>query len=157
VKTPEAFMKLTFVFILFLSFSAYAQELPKLKKLNGHKVIFQSKNVREVKSRGLFKTRVVASWGVHVFEVADAYFKCSTSRCSYDSAKSRHFFEYCALKQGQMRCAKRLTPETGSAPEHRGYWERNADGEYVRREDAAEEEYPSRSEESWESDGVALF
>ncbi len=150
-------MKLTFVFALFMVVTAHARELPKLKKLNSHKVIFQSKNVREVKSLGLFKTRVVASWGVHVYEVADAYFKCSTSRCSFDSAKSRDFFERCALKQGLMKCEKRLTPDTGSAPERGGYWERNAEGEYVRRVDAGEEEYPSRSDESWESGGVLLF
>lgn len=150
-------MKHIFVLVLFITLNAHARELPKLKKLTGHKVIFQSKDVREVKSRGLFKTRVVAQWGVHVFEVADAYFKCSSTRCSFDSAKSRDFFERCSLKAGQMKCEKRLTPDTGTTPERGGYWERNAEGEYTRRVDSGEEEYPSRSDESWESGGVVLF
>lgn len=150
-------MKLTILFALLIALSAHARELPKLKKLNGHKVIFQSKDVREVKSRGLFKTRLVAQWGVHVFQVADAYFKCSSTLCSFDSSKSRDFFERCALKEGQMKCEKRLTPDSGASPERGGYWERNAEGDYSRRVDSSEEEYPSRSDESWESGGVVLF
>ncbi|MCE3012793.1 MAG: hypothetical protein LW878_06965, partial [Proteobacteria bacterium] len=65
-------MKLLLLLALItLTFHSQARELPALKKIESNKVIFQSKQVREVRSLGLFKTRVVARWGVHVYQVVD--------------------------------------------------------------------------------------
>jgi hypothetical protein len=56
-----------------------------------------------------------------------------------------------------MSCSKRLTPQGAGLYNRGGYWERNADGEYTRRVDQSDEEYPSRNDESWESGGIVLF
>lgn len=150
-------MKLLLLLALItLTFHSQARELPALKKIESNKVIFQSKQVREVRSLGMFKTRVVARWGVHVYQVVDAYFKCSTLRCRFDSYKTRDFYQSCELKNTQMRCQKRISPDGGSAPDSVGYWERHPDGSFERRVDNDYDE-PVRGDDSWETGGVVLF
>jgi hypothetical protein len=146
--------------VIFASFTTYAQTLPRLKKVEGRKVVFQSQDIKEVRSRGLFKTRVVTRWGVHVYESMDAYFKCSTHRCRLAETRTRDFFSSCGhASNGKFRCERRIRPDDhGPGPETPGYWERNAEGDYVRRSDDGLEEYPSRdSGGDWETGGTVLF
>ncbi len=149
-------MKFILFFVLSLSVHAQARQLPQLKKIESNKVVFQSQSVREVRSLGLFKTRVVARWGVHVYQVVDAYFKCSTLRCRFDSYKTRDFYQSCEMKNNQMRCSKRIAPDGSTGPEREGYWERHPDGSFERRVSHDFEE-PVRGDENWETGGIVLF
>ncbi len=149
-------MKSLVFLLLTFAISAEARELPRLKKIESHKVVFQSKSVKEVRSLGLFKTRVVAQWGVHVFQVVDAYFKCSTVRCRFENYRTRDFYQSCQIKNNLMNCQKRMAPNGGSAPESPGYWERHPEGHFERRTGHDYDE-PVRGDESWESGGIVLF
>lgn len=149
-------MKLFILIALIFSLHVEARSLPKLRMIESNKVIFQSQSVREVRSLGLFKTRVVARWGVHVYQVVDAYFKCSTTRCRFESYKTRDFYQKCELKNQQMRCEKRISPDGGSAPDREGYWERHPDGHFERRTSNDYDE-PVRGDDNWETGGIVLF
>lgn len=154
--------KFALLFLLLLSAQAFAVELPRVRTLNGHKVVFQSQEARFVRSLELYKARVVARWGVHVFEVADAYFSCGPRRCRLQETRTRAFFESCRARGEAFRCERRIRP-TSATPEsdyeQPGYWERHADdGDHHRDQSSWEgSDFPERDGSDWETGGIVLF
>lgn len=142
------------------SFLVSAQSLPKMRELNGKKIVFQSQKVKYVKSYNLYKTRIVTKLGTELFQVSDAYFKCSPSRCRLSQTITRGYFRSCKAKKDSFECRGKLEEDSGEVTERTpDYWDSvGEDGEPNRRVDPWDgSEYPERSDDSWETDGVVLF
>ena len=155
-------MKWLVLISLLVASVAQAVDLPRVRSLNGHKVVFQSTEIRFVSSLDMYKARIVAKWGVHVFEVADAYFKCGEVRCRLQETRTRAFYESCKKSGESFKCQKRLRPSSDTPSDdydRPGYWERHADdGEYHRDHSSWEgSEFPERGDNDWETGGIVLF
>lgn len=154
--------KLLLALVLVLSsVLVYGQSLPKVKTLNGKKIVFQSQRVKFVKSYNLYKTRIVTKLGTELFQVSDAYFRCSSNRCRLKQTITRGYFKSCKSVNNSFECRGRLEEDsrevtTVDSPD---YWDSvGEDGEPNRRVDPWDgSEFPERSDDSWDNDGVVLF
>jgi|GEM_PF-6569189 len=155
--------------LLFLSLNLFASEIPKLKKLNNSPVIYQSKVSTFVTSLGLHKVRVASKIKAQLFEVAEAYYKCTPSKCRLKEIKTRAFFRSCDIKASRLSCRKKLSFEEisqsdlGEKPDY-GYEDVDSvknsdiDGSSRRtRSDMESSEFPERHESNWETGDIVLF
>ncbi len=79
-----------------------------------NQVIFQSRDLKYVKSLDLFKGKMIAQWGVHVFEVGVAYYKCQPQKtariniCKFVNYEPKSTFEKCHVLGTKATCQKQL-------------------------------------------------
>lgn len=147
-----------FLALLLVSGLSLAQTTPRVTKLGKNPVVFQGHEVTYVKAHKLYKTRVVAKLKNNTFEVADAYFKCSPSKCTLEKTVTRAFYSQCAPKQNSYACRGNLTagrtyPEGSKSPESRVWPEEEETRQTETYWDGAEAERSG----DWETDGVVLF
>lgn len=106
--------------ISLLSMGAFASELrvQKVKTIGDlkHKVIFQSKDLKRVKGTNVITGKIVARWGVHVYEVATAYYECNKNLvCKFFDYETAATYEKCEVKSAvKVECRSRLAGETYS-------------------------------------------
>jgi hypothetical protein len=75
-----------------------------------HKVIFQSADLRKIKKTNVIKGKLVAQWGLHVFEVVNGFYSCNKERlCKLTDYERVATFEKCTVKnKTRVECRKRL-------------------------------------------------
>lgn len=76
-----------------------------------HKVIFQSTNLKKVRNSKYLEGKIVAQWGLYVFEVASGYYSCNNKNvCSLVDYRSVATFEKCTVtKNKRVRCSRPLS------------------------------------------------
>jgi hypothetical protein len=86
-----------------------------------HKVIFQGKDLRKVKGTNLLKGKIVARWGVHVYEVASAFYTCNTKNyCRFSAYERVATFEKCeVVNKNKVQCRYRIAGDTYSSDDSR--------------------------------------
>lgn len=96
---------------------AFALPVPEKVGSFQHPVIYASTEVRVQKvSRSLSKVlqRLVVQWGLHVFEVGDAVYECTTvADCEYVDFIRRATYESCKVKDDKVTCSKKLSGDDG--------------------------------------------
>lgn len=109
------FMKLLIGLIGLLAVaSTQAAEL-KIQKVKaigdfGHKVVFQSTDVKLVKKSNMVTGKIVAQWGLHVYEVANAYYTCSAKKfCKLSSYETVGMYESCSVKNKKAVCFNKIS------------------------------------------------
>lgn len=82
-----------------------------------HEVIFQGKDLRKVKGTNLLRGKIVARWGVHVYEVATAFYTCSSKNyCRFSDYERVATFEKCeVLSKKKVECRRRIAGDTYSS------------------------------------------
>ncbi len=159
-------MRFTLALLLaILSFSALAQTPPRLTRVAGHKVFFQSETLKFIQSTELYRGRLITRWGTQVFQVHDAYYACGPRRCKLQETKARAFFTSCKLTATGAACRDRIRPAShvseGDDYRSPGYWERWADdGDHHRDIGGwySDSDFPERGHGSdWETGGIVLF
>lgn len=111
------FLTLASVFLLAVTAQASSAswKLQKIKTVGPLKneVIFQSRDLRYVKSLQLYKAKVIAQWGVHVFEVGVGFYDCNSVRsgvryCKLKNYEPKATYERCQVVAAKAYCEKRL-------------------------------------------------
>lgn len=98
----------------FISLNLFAAEVrvQKVKTLGPmkHKVIFQSTDLKKIRGSQLLKGKLVAQWGLHVFEVATGYYACNKNLyCKLTDYDRVDTFEKCVVKKNKkVACRGRL-------------------------------------------------
>lgn len=106
--------------ISLMSFAALASELrvQKVKTIGDlkHKVIFQSRDLKRIKGTNVITGKLVARWGVHVYEVATAYYECNKNLvCKFFDYETVATYQKCEVKSAaKVECRNRLAGETYS-------------------------------------------
>ena len=134
------------------SVQASELRLQKVKTIGdlNHKVIFQSSDVKFVKKSNLVKGKIVAMWGLHVYEVANAFYVCNAKNfCKLTEVETVAMYESCSVKNKKAVCSGKISGEsnisnardfaTSENPDAVGseFGERDSNGEY-------ESEFPVR-------------
>lgn len=134
------------------SVQASELRLQKVKTIGhfNHKVIFQSTDVKHVKKSKIVKGKIVAMWGLHVYEVANAYYGCNQKNfCRLLEVETVAMYESCSVKNKKAVCTGKISGEssvsnsrdfaTSENPDAVGseFGERDLNGEY-------ESEFPVR-------------
>lgn len=121
---------------------AFALPVPERVGVFQHPVIYVSTEVRVQKvSRKVSKVlqRLVVQWGLHVFEVGDAVYECTTvADCEFVDFLRRATYELCEVKDHKVSCSKKISGDNGPGgdstdptihdtfnvePERSGSWE----------------------------------
>lgn len=108
-------MKLLIGLITFVSVaSTQAAELKiqKVKTIGDleHKVLFQSSDVKRVNKSNIVKGKIMAAWGLHVYEVADAFYTCSAKNvCKFSDYQTVAMFESCTVKNKTGICFDKIS------------------------------------------------
>ena len=87
-------------------------KIQKVKTIGvfNHKVLFQSADVKLVKKSNIVTGKIVAQWGVHVYEVADAFYSCSAKNvCKLSSYTTVGMFESCQVKTKKAVCFNKIS------------------------------------------------
>lgn len=85
-----------------------------------NKVIFQSKSVKKVKGTNLVKGKLVAQWGLHVFEVVNGFYSCNKKNiCKLTDYERVATFESCVVKNQKVKCSKKIAGEDGPSNDER--------------------------------------
>lgn len=87
-------------------------KIQKVKTIGdfGHKVVFQSTDVKLVKKSNIVTGKIVAQWGLHVYEVADAYYTCSAKNlCKLSSYSTVGMYESCSVKNKKAVCFNKIS------------------------------------------------
>lgn len=105
--------------ISLLSLNSFAAEyrVQKVKTLGvmKHEVIFQSKDLKKVRGTNVLKGKIVAQWGLHVFEVANGFYACNKNNfCKLTDFETIATFEKCTVKKSKVECRKRLSGEAST-------------------------------------------
>lgn len=109
---------LIFAALLSLSISSFAAEfkVKKVKTLGDmkHSVIFQSKDLKKVKGTNLLKGKLVAQWGLHVYEVVTGFYACSKDlSCKLTTYERIATFEKCTVvSKTKVECRKRISGDS---------------------------------------------
>lgn len=91
------------------------QKVKTIGELN-HKVIFQSTDVKSVGKSNVVKGKIVAAWGVHVYEVANAYYTCNTKNvCKLAEVETVGMYESCTVKNNKAVCSKKISGTTSDS------------------------------------------
>lgn len=108
-------MKLVVALVAMVAMSSvFAADL-KIQKVKtigdlNHKVIFQSKDVKTLKNSNVVYGKVVAAWGVHVYEVANAYYACNDQlACKLSEVKTVAMYESCTVKNKKVVCRNKIS------------------------------------------------
>lgn len=105
---------ISIILISMFAFSAFSAEyrVQKVKVLGPmkHKVIFQSSDLKKVRGTNALKGKLVAQWGLHVFEVVTGFYTCNrNSRCKLTDYERVATFEKCEVKsRKKVECRNRL-------------------------------------------------
>jgi hypothetical protein len=108
-------MKSLFIFaFVVMTTSSFAADysLQKVRTLGPmkHKVIFQSADLRKIKKTNVIKGKLIAQWGLHVYEVVNGFYSCNKDkRCKLTDYERVATFEKCTVKsKTRVECRKRL-------------------------------------------------
>lgn len=112
-------MKYLITLLAFISLSVAASEIKLLKVSHlgvmKNKVIFQSTDLKISKSKNEFKGKIIAKWGVHVFEVVNGTYTCNDKNiCKLKSYETIAMFESCTVKNNKAKCTNKISAETDS-------------------------------------------
>jgi hypothetical protein len=120
-------MKLIFTLLLFITATSGFAATYSIKKVRTlgpmkHKVIFQSADLRKIKKTNVIKGKLVAQWGLHVFEVVNGFYSCNKEKiCRLTDYERVATFEKCLVRnKTRVECRKRLDGTmgtSGSSPE----------------------------------------
>lgn len=108
-------MKLVVALVAMVAMSSVFAADVKIQKVKTigalkHKVIFQSKDVKALKNSNVVYGKVVAAWGVHVFEVANAYYTCNEQlACKLAEVKHVAMYESCTVKNNKAVCRNKIS------------------------------------------------
>lgn len=111
-------MKLLVVLVAIVamsSVSAAEMKIQKVKTIGAlkHKVIFQSSDVKAIKNSNVVYGKVVAAWGLHVYEVVNAYYVCSEQlNCKLSEVKNVAMYESCIVKNNKAVCRKKISGDS---------------------------------------------
>lgn len=107
----QVFLCLSLAFIS-LNISAAEVRVQKVKTLGSmkHKVIFQSTDLKKIRGSKLLKGKIVAQWGLYVFEVATGYYSCDKrDYCKLTDYDTVGTFEKCTVKSNKkVKCSNRI-------------------------------------------------
>lgn len=107
--------------IALLSVSSFGAEyrIQKVKTLGPmkHKVIFQSADLKKIKKTNVLKGKLVAQWGVHVYEVVNGLYACDRNNlCKLTDYERVASYEKCVVKsKTKVECRKRLDGGSSSS------------------------------------------
>lgn len=152
-------MKMIIGMLALLSLTvAQAQDLRlvKVKELGvmKHKVIFQSKDVKQVKNSNVVRGKLVAQWGTQVFEVVTGYYTCNTKNvCKLTDYERVATYEKCVVKNAKVKCSRKLGGDSyesdardvivnGNPDEVTDSFDNNRTGEY-------DTEFPARIQDEF--------
>jgi len=136
---------LSAIIVAGMMFSANASEeltLIKVKELGlmKNKVVFQSKKVKKIKGTNVVKGKLIAQWGLHVFEVVQGHYACNTKNiCRLTDYERVATFESCTIKNQTAKCTKKISGDDSSI---------SSDREITVFPDGALDEYDNSSRES---------
>ncbi|MFP5386214.1 MAG: hypothetical protein ACLGHN_09055 [Bacteriovoracia bacterium] len=105
---------LSVILLSLFALSAFSAEyrVQKVKVLGPmkHKVIFQSTDLKKVRGSNVLKGKLVAQWGLHVFEVVTGFYTCNQrNSCKLTDYERVATFEKCIVKsKKRVECRKRL-------------------------------------------------
>ncbi len=108
-------MKLLIGLIALLAVASTQAAEVKIQKVKtigefGHKVVFQSTDVKLVKKSNMLSGKIVAQWGLHVYEVANAYYTCSAKNvCKLASYETVGMYESCTVKNKKAVCTNKIS------------------------------------------------
>jgi hypothetical protein len=100
------------VLLAVASTQATELKIQKVKTIGdfNHKVLFQSTDVKFVKKSNIVTGKIVAQWGVHVYEVADAFYICSSKKvCKLSSYDTVAMYESCKVKNKKAVCFNKIS------------------------------------------------
>lgn len=113
--------KILFAFLVMaFSFSSFSADyrIQKVKVLGTmkNKVIFQSADLKKIRGQNLLKGKLVAQWGVHVFEVVNGLYSCNKSNyCKLVDYERVATFEKCIVKnKTKVECRKKIVGDSYS-------------------------------------------
>ena len=136
--------------------SAFAADLKiiKVKELGPmkNKVIFQSSDVKAVKNSNVVRGKIVAQWGLHVFEVATGFYTCNTNNvCRLSDYERVATFESCIVKNKKVSCSKKISGDNSVSDSRDVIVHGNPDevtDQYGQR-DSGESEFPVRIQDEF--------
>ena len=92
--------------------SAAEVKLQKVRELGvmKNKVIFQSRDVKFVKKSMIVRGKIVAQWGMHLFEVGNAFYACNQKKyCSLADYERLAMYESCKVSKNKVTCSKKIS------------------------------------------------
>ena len=110
----------TLISVFSLNCLATEYKIQKVKTLGPmkHKVIFQSANLKKLKNTNVLKGKLVAQWGLHVYEVVSGFYSCNRNNsCKLTDYERLATYEKCTVKsETKIECRKRIgsTGHTGN-------------------------------------------
>lgn len=96
------------------SLSAAEVKLQKVRELGvmRNKVIFQSRDVKFVKKSMIVRGKIVAQWGVNVFEVGNAFYACNQKKyCTLADYERLAMYESCKVLKHKVTCSKKISAQ----------------------------------------------
>lgn len=121
-----------------------------------HKVIYTSPKYKVKKSGVHYKAyvKMIAQWGLHVFEVGSAEYDCSASgTCKFNQWISLSFYELCQVKNKQARCAGKIGGGDNNSVANyntKGYFELHEKEFQHETDSRGDYDFPERGNEYWE-------
>jgi hypothetical protein len=110
-----------------VSLPVFANTKWKIQKLNSvgylkNAVIFQSRDLKFVKSKNLYKGKIISQWGLHVFEVSSAFYNCDSKKlnvryCRFIDYEPIATYEKCQITGSKAVCQKQIKAKGGSSQE----------------------------------------
>ena len=104
--------------VLLVSLSSFAAEfkVQKVKTLGAmkHKVIFQSRDLKPVKGTNILKGKIVAQWGLHVYEVVTGLYACNKNlSCKLTDFERIATYQSCkVVESAKVECRKRIAGDS---------------------------------------------
>lgn len=126
-------MKALIVFCFFITIgnlNAAEVSLIKVKELGlmRHKVIYQSPNFTKVKNTNAVTAKLIAQWGVHVFELVNGLYICNTKRiCKLKDYQRIATYESCIVSGSKVKCSKKIGGGNSDASTNDGSISENPD------------------------------
>lgn len=111
-------MKLVVALVAMVAMSSVFAADVKIQKVKTigalkHKVIFQSKDVKAIKNSNVVYGKVVAAWGLYVYEVANAYYTCNEQLvCKLSEVKNVAMYESCTVKNNKAVCKNKISGDS---------------------------------------------
>lgn len=98
--------------------SMFALPTPEKVGVFQHPVIYASSEVaveQVRRSQANVKQKLVVQWGLHVFEIVEALYTCTTvADCEYEDFNRIATYELCEVKRGTVTCTGRLAGNDGT-------------------------------------------
>lgn len=153
-------VKLTSLFVLAYSFSSANMTFQKVTKVGTlqQKVIYASPKYKVKRTNGQVKAyvKMIARWGVHVYEVGVSEYHCSASNyCTFEQWISLSFYELCNIKGREAQCKGKLRGGDNRSFDYnystKGYFDTH-EKEFERevKNPFGDYDFPERGSEYWE-------